>query len=176
VLAELADGQIVEVATVGTEGMTGLPLFLASTSSADRVAVLIAGSAYRVAAGDFVRALAEDPALVTIVREYARVYVSNLARAAACYGVHHLSQRLASLLLRCHDSVDRGAFNVTQEVLSEMLGTHRPSVSLAAEKLGHHNVITYRRGRMRIVDRAALEDASCDCYRAERATRFTTTA
>lgn len=176
VLAELAGGEMVEVATVGTEGMTGLPLFFASTSSADRVAVLIAGSAYRVAAGDFLRALAQDPALVTIVRGYARAYVSNLTRAVACHGAHDLSRRLASLLLRCHDSVDGGGFNVTQEVLSEMLGSQRPSVSVAAENLGHHDVIGYHRGRVRIIDRTALEAASCECYGAERAGRVTTTA
>jgi CRP-like cAMP-binding protein len=163
-VSEFADGAPVEVATVGPEGMVGIQLLLGSDRIAHRALVQVAGSALRMAAGDFRRLLGELPAFEGLLRRYTLALLSQIAQAAACNRAHNVEERLARWLLMTHDRVGAPEFPLTQEFIGQMLGVRRPTVSLAAGMLQRAELIHYVRGRISILDRPGLEAASCECY------------
>jgi CRP-like cAMP-binding protein len=94
--------------------------------------------------------------------------VSQISQSTACNHVHGVRERMCRWLLMTHDRVGADEFHLTQEFLAQMLGVRRPSVTVAAGELARSGLISYRRGRIRIVDRAGLEAASCECYETVR--------
>jgi CRP-like cAMP-binding protein len=90
---------------------------------------------------------------------------SQTTQTAACNGRHDLEQRLARWLLMAHDRADGDEFQITQDFLALMLCVYRPSVSVAVRTLQRAGMIRSRRGRMTVLDRGALEETTCDCYR-----------
>lgn len=168
VVAALRDGRRAEVATVGCEGMAGLPLVLGSGTSLYEIVSQIAGHGLRIRASGLVDELARRPALKARLLHYAEARMSMLGQTAACNAAHRITQRLARWLLISHDSVDGDTFVLTHEFLSQMLSAERPSVTVAAGTLQKGGAITYRRGRVEVKDRAKLEKASCECYQIVR--------
>jgi CRP-like cAMP-binding protein len=164
VVAALKNGRRAEVATVGREGMAGLPLFLGSKTSLYEVVSQVAGRGLRMPAAAFNDELTRSPALRTRMLRYSELRMAMLGQTAACNAAHRIGARLARLLLLSQDSVDGDTFVLTHEFLSHMLGAERPSVTLAAGALQKRGLITYRRGTVRIKDRLQLEKAACECY------------
>jgi CRP-like cAMP-binding protein len=154
----------VEVATIGREGLVGLPVFLNSDRSTTRAFGQVAGDAKRISTRDFRRVLRRGGRLPTLLLRYTQVAFSHVAQTAGCNQAHSLGQRCARWLLLTQDRVDGDRFELKQEFLGYMLGVHRPSVSVAAGLLQKAGLISYSRGRITVHDRAGLEAAACECY------------
>jgi CRP-like cAMP-binding protein len=157
-----------EVGLVGNEGMFGMPLVLGVDASPLGAVVLGAGSALRMDAARFRRALRRSQVLQREMGRYVCVLLSQLAQAAACTRFHVVEARLARWLLMTQDRAHSNAFHVTQELLASMLGVRRVGVTKAASSLQDRGLIHYSRGNITIADRRGLKAASCGCYRADR--------
>lgn len=161
----MQDGGTVEAATVGNEGIAGVSAFLGDGAMSSRCLTQIAGDAQRLPASALSRVAAGSPALDSLLRRYAQAFMNQLAQSVACNRLHSIEQRCARWLLMTHDRVGGGdTFDLTQEFLSYMLGVRREGVSAASRTLQHLGIIRYRRGHISVLDRAALERASCECY------------
>ena len=160
----LLDGDAIETATAGNEGLIGLSLFLGNPDSSVRAIVQVSGQALRMGADEFLAALPHCPTLDSGLKLYADYMLALTAQSAACNRLHPVNERCARWLLTTHDRAGSDEFRLTQELLSQMLGVRRPSVTVAASALAHANLIAYRRGRMKILDREGLEAAACECH------------
>jgi CRP-like cAMP-binding protein len=160
------DGKSVEVAIVGHEGMVGTPLTVGINRGPYRVIMQLAGNGLRMKSAALIDTLETAPELRRSLNRYALVQGLQIAQIAACNRLHEIEQRLARWLLMCQDRVDADVLSITHEFLAQMLGTGRPSISLAAGMLQRAGVITNLRGTVKIVDRKSLERAACECYRA----------
>jgi CRP-like cAMP-binding protein len=157
-------GVTVEVATVGREGMVGLPVFLNSDRDTTRAFVQVAGDTTRISTPAFRQVLQCGGRLPHLLLRYTQVVFAHVAQTAACNQGHSLAQRCARWLLQTQDRVVGDRFELKQEFLGYMLGVHRPSVSVAASALQRQGLISYTRGRVTVHDRPGLEAAACDCY------------
>jgi len=164
-----ADGSAVETATVGHEGMVGLPVFLNAVSMAGQAFVQIPGEGYRLAAPDLREEVRRGSELAEMLGRYTQALFTLLAQTSACNRKHPVVERCARWLLLSHDRVGADTFELTHLFLSQMLGVRRASVTEAAGALQRAGLIDYRRGRMTILDRPGLEAASCECYAIVRA-------
>jgi CRP-like cAMP-binding protein len=159
-----------EVASVGNEGMLGLPLILGVNVSPLRALVQGEGLAWRMSAVAFRRELHRNAALRRELHRYLQVRMCQLAQAAACTRFHLVEQRLARCLLMTQDRAHSDEFHATHEVLAYMLGVRRVGVTKAANALQTRQLIHYRRGEISILDRVGMEAAACGCYQADRDT------
>jgi CRP-like cAMP-binding protein len=158
------DGSIVEVGTVGPEGMLGLPALLGVPTTSTRMFTQSVCTMDRIAVDDLDQAMEDDPALRMLLLRYAEAYLEEVSQSVACNRLHTLEERCARWLLLTHDRTGSDEMKLKQRFLSYMLGVHRPAVSLAAGALQRAGVIRYSRGTIRILDRQALEAAACGCY------------
>ena len=163
-VSEMREGTV-EVGTVGCEGMTGLPIVLAADTMPSRAFVQVPGEALRMEAADLLRAMEESTKLRRMLYRYVLALFDQTAQHAACNRLHGLEERCARWLLMTHDRVVGDVLLLKQQFLAEMLGVHRPAVTLAAGALQKAGIIRYSRGKVTVLDRAALENASCECYR-----------
>lgn len=154
----------VEVATIGAEGVLGVPLFLGAAVSPGLVFTQVQGGALRMPADAFVQAAREQPAFARVLQRYTHALMVQIAQGAACNRVHAMEQRCARWLLQTHDRVPGDAFDLTQEFLAQMLGERRAAVNQAAGQLQQAGLIRYSRGHIEVVDRPGLERAACGCY------------
>jgi hypothetical protein len=165
ILVPMADGQSVEGATVGWEGLAGLPVFLGDDSAPEEVICQVSGPGARMPADRFQAAFERSAVLDRLLRRYTLALMGQLTRTAGCNRVHPVEERCARWLLMTADRVGADEFPLTQEFLSAMLGVRRPSVTVAAGLLQHAGLIRYRRGIVSIVDRVGLEESACEDYR-----------
>jgi CRP-like cAMP-binding protein len=163
----LKDGAAVEVATVGNEGIVGVPLVLRG-SLAVRAVSSVAGWVDRIDASTFLGEVERDHALRELVADYLQALFGQIAQAAACNRLHSNEARLSRWLLMTHDRLGTDEFAVTHEFLGQMLGSTRPTVTLSAQTLQTAGLIRYHSGQVTIVDRAGLELVACECYRVIR--------
>src|SRR4051794_25356457 len=168
ILAPMEDGQNVEGATVGTEGLAGLPIFLGDGSAQDEVVCQVAGPGARMTAEHFRVASQPGRALHDILHRYTLALMGQLIRTAGCNRAHPVEERCARWLLMTSDRVGSNEFPLTQEFLAAMLGVRRPSVTVAAGLLQQAGLIQYRRGIVTIKDRERLEQSACEDYRLTR--------
>lgn len=161
---EFLDGDIIEVATIGNEGVAGNSVVLDVHVCGNRVLVQVPGEALRIQTSALLSVLDRCPRLRRILLRYSQALFHQVAQTAACNRAHTVDERCARWLLMTHDRVLGNTFLLTQEFLAQMLGVHRPTVSLAARMLQKAGIITYVRGQVTILDRKALEEASCECY------------
>lgn len=164
------DGEQIEVALAGNEGMFGWSVALDSGISEMRAVVQGPGNALRMTAGAFKRQLALSSTLRTTIAGYTSVLLTQVSQIAGCNRFHVVEQRLARWLLMTSDRAGSRSFRVTQEFLAMMLGVRRAGVTEAAGRLQAKGLVRYRRGEVLIRDRPGLEDASCSCYRVNLAT------
>jgi CRP-like cAMP-binding protein len=164
----MRDGAAVEVATVGNEGMLGLPLFLGVTQVTGQAFSQIPGTALRIEADRF-RALAAGGKLRELMQRYTVALFTQISQVSACNRLHLAEERFARWLLMTHDRMGKDDFMLTQEFLSQMLGVRRATVSEIAAKAQDDGIIRYARGQLTVLDRARLEARSCECYAVIRA-------
>jgi CRP-like cAMP-binding protein len=160
----MKDGKTAEAGIVGKEGFTGTPAAVGLSGSPLQAVVQIAGDGFRVEVGALQNSLESAPHLQLMLSRYAAVRGMQVAQTAACNRLHDIEQRLARWLLMTQDRVDSGSLPITHDFLATMLGTDRPTVSLAAGVLQRKKLIEYTRGAVKIVNRNKLEDAACECY------------
>jgi CRP-like cAMP-binding protein len=160
----MKDGKTAEAGIVGNEGFTGTLAAVGLSGGPLRAVVQITGDGFRVAVGALQHALESAPHLQLILSRYAAIRGMQVAQTAACNRLHDIEQRLARWLLMTQDRVDSGSLPITHDFLATMLGTDRPTVSLAARVLQRKKLIEYTRGAVKIVNRKKLEDSACECY------------
>jgi CRP-like cAMP-binding protein len=157
-------GAFVEVATIGNEGVVGVPLVQPLTGFAVRAITQVAGHGLRLEASVFAEMVAHSRPLKTLIDRYTQALFGQIAQAAACNRLHSSEERLARWLLMSQDRVESGQFLITQELLAQMLGARRSTVSVSAGILQRAGLIRYTRGHVTIVDRRGLEAVACECY------------
>ena len=168
VVAVYEDGGIMEMATIGREGCTAVQATFGAKSSSVRFLVQIPGRATRMSRSTFTKAMASMPAFRGLMYAYVQAFLEQVLVSGACNGAHSLKARLARWLLMMRDRDDDDALQITQNLLAEMLGVQRPSISKAASELEADGLIMRGRRQVTIVDREGLEQASCECYRLVR--------
>jgi CRP-like cAMP-binding protein len=156
--------EIVETGTIGREGFVGVSALLGAKVAAARALCQVPGDSVRMEIEAFHDAVDRIDRLRGLLMLYTHALLAMTAQSAGCIGVHPVEARMARWLLMTHDRVDGSEFPLTQEFLSQMLGVHRPAVNVAGQALQKAGLIAYMRGRVKILDRAGLEAASCECY------------
>ena len=165
-LTVLKDGGMVEVATIGREGMVGVSAVLdGNPSSAVSMVQGETDTCYRMKADAFRVEMDRHGAFYELLTHYAQALVGFIMQSTACNAVHSVEQRLARWLLMARDRMDSDEFPLTQEFVAMMLGASRPTVTIVASTLQKAGLITYRRGQIKILDDDRLEAAACECYR-----------
>jgi CRP-like cAMP-binding protein len=165
VLNRMSDGGIVEVGTIGREGMVGLAVLLDAEATPSHTIGQVAGTARRLAASTFSDGARERPQFQRLLHRYAHAYLTQVSQTAACNRLHDVERRCARWLLMTHDRVGEAPeFEMTHEFLSFMLGVRRAGVSDAMGGLQDAGIVSYRRGKVRVLDRAGLEASACECY------------
>jgi hypothetical protein len=173
-VGETSNGERMAIWPIGNEGVIGMAPFLGAESSVLRTICQVPGTVLVASIGDlYPRA---DGALVTAIRRYALACLTMAGQGAVCNRLHSVEQRVSRWLLMLDDRVDHRPFGLTHEFFAIMLGSSRPTISVAVVKLRKAGLIEYQRGRMAIVDRGGLEQLACECYQLttieyERATR-----
>src|SRR5262245_9523482 len=169
VVAVYPDGSIIEMANIGREGSTGFQAVFGARTSSARLTVQVPGSATRMARPAFARAMEQMPAFRHLMLAHVHAFLEQVMVSAACNGAHNLRQRLSRWLLMMRDRHDSDTLPLTQDLLAEMLGVHRPTITNVARALQRDGRIECRRGSVTILDRPGLIGASCECYQVVRA-------
>jgi CRP-like cAMP-binding protein len=160
------DGRSVEVGITGCEGIVGAPLAFGFERAPMRAIMQISGRGLRTASSTLEDAIHRAPCLKALVERYVMMQQLQVAQLAACNRLHDMDQRLARWLLMCQDRIDSESLPLTHEFLAQMLGSGRPTVTIAAGVLERAGLIQNTRGSVKILNRKRLEDAACECYRA----------
>ena len=168
VVAVYADGRIIEMATIGREGCTGVQAIFGAKSSSVQLLVQIPGSAAKMSGAAFTRAMRSMPSFRSLMYAYVHAFIEQVLVSVACNGAHSLKERLARWLLMMRDRSDGDALPITQNLLAEMLGVQRPTITNAARELEHAGLIERGRRQVTILDRPGLTTASCECYQLVR--------
>ena len=169
VVAVYANGSVIEMATIGREGCTAVQAVLGAKNSSVRLLVQIPGSAAKMSRAAFTRAMGSMPSFRNLMYAYAQAFLEQVLVSVACNGAHSLKERLARWLLMMRDRGDDDALQITQNLLAEMLGVQRPTITNAAHELERAGLIDRGRSQITILDRQGLMAASCECYRLVRA-------
>jgi CRP-like cAMP-binding protein len=165
IVVTMENGTTVEVGIIGRESFVGVPVVLGTGRSMHRAFIQLPGKGYSMKAATLKTLLAEPTGeLRGWLQRGIDGYMAQTAQTAACNRVHELEERLARWLLMCHDRSTGDSFPLTHEFLAVMLGTRRPSVTLAAGMLQKAGLIECGRGNVNIQNRKGLEKASCECY------------
>jgi CRP-like cAMP-binding protein len=166
----MEDGGVVEVATVGREGLIGIAaVFGAPVASGEAFVQIPAEPAAVMSLDAFRREMERRGAFYDRVTKYSQAFVNMLMQSVACNGLHSAEQRCCRWLLMTQERIAQDEFPLTHEFLASMLGVRRPTVTLVMAELARTGVVSHVRGHVRIVDRKGLEAASCECYRNIRA-------
>ena len=165
VVAVYSDGSIIEMATIGREGFTDVQAVYGAKISAARLLVQIEGSAVKMSRAAFARAMASIPSFRNLMHAYVQAFIEQVMASVACNGTHSLKQRLARWLLLMRDRSDDDTLPITQDLLADMLGVQRPTITIAARELERAGLIKRGRRQVTILDRKGLTKASCECYK-----------
>jgi len=157
-------GESVEVGVIGREGFTPIPVAAGIRHNPHQAIMQVSGAGFRMRVEDLQTTLNRSPQLQSLLNRYATVHGMQTAQTAGCNRLHGLEQRLARWLLLIQDRVGSGLLRITHEFLAMMLGTDRPSVSLAAATLRKKRIIEYTHGAVRVLNRKKLESSACECY------------
>ncbi len=160
----LRNGDATELSLVGREGAVGLALVLGGDATLTRAIVQSAGTALRWKAASLKRELKRGGAVHRLLLRYVQAIWAQTAQSALCNRHHTLQQQLCKWLLLSFDRVDDRVLRMTQQLIADMIGVRREGVALAARRLQVKGWISYRRGMIVILDRAALEANACECY------------
>jgi CRP-like cAMP-binding protein len=164
VLCTTDDGASIEAATVGMEGVAGIPVFLGVDVSPNRALVQVAGEALRMEAKVFRELADRNSRFHSLLHLYTYALMNQMSLSVACNRFHNVEKRLARWLLMMQDRAQVDEFRFTQELISQMIGTRRPHVSTAVGNLHSTGLIHNGRGKIDILDREGLMKIACDCY------------
>jgi CRP-like cAMP-binding protein len=159
------DGRTVEVGIVGREGIVGINIFLGGAVTPDKAIVQLPGGAMRMKSKDLRKEVRFGSPLQRLLLDYTRTFLAVISQSVACSQHHNVEQRLARWLLTMNHYAASGEFLMVQESIAAMLGVRRVGITEAAGRLQAAALIGYRRGRVRVLDKAGLEKKSCECYR-----------
>ncbi len=160
----LADGASAEIAVVGNEGIIGVSLFMGGETTTNRAVVQSAGHAYRLPSQVLKEEFTRGGPLQHLLLRYTQALITQMAQTAVCNRHHSVDQQLCRWLLLSLDRLSSNDLVMTQELIANMLGVRREGVTEAAGMLQHAGLIRYSRGHITVLDRAALEARSCECY------------
>ena len=159
----MENGASAEIAVVGNEGIVGISLFMGGESTPSRAVVQSAGKGYRMPAAVIKHEFNRPPVLHLLLR-YTQALITQMAQTAVCNRHHSLDQQLCRWLLLSLDRLQGNELHMTQELIANMLGVRREGVTEGALKLQHAGLISYSRGRIKVLDRPGLERRTCECY------------
>src|SRR5450432_3523499 len=168
VVAVYADERVIEMATIGREGCSGVQAVFGAKISSVRLLVQIPGSSAKMSRVAFTRAMGSMPSFRGLMYAYVQAFLEQVMVSVACNGAHSLKERLARWLLMMRDRSDEDTLPITQSLLAEMLGVQRPSITNAARELEKAGLIERGRREVAILDRQGLAKASCECYQLVR--------
>ena len=168
VVAVYSDGSVIEMATIGREGFTDVKAVFGAKHSSARLLIQIPGSAAKMSRAAFTRAMESMPSFRSLMFAYAHAFLEQVMVSVACNGAHSLKQRLARWLLMMRDRSDDDALPITHDLLAEMLGVQRPTITIAARELERAGLIARGRRQVTILKRQGLTKASCECYQLVR--------
>jgi CRP-like cAMP-binding protein len=160
----MQDGASGEIAVVGNEGAIGVSLFMGGESTPSRAIVQSAGSAYRLTGARLKQEFTRHGELLHVLLRYTQSLITQMAQTAVCNKHHSLDQQLCRWLLLSLDRLSGNELKMTQELIANMLGVRRESVTEAAGKLQKQGAIRYVRGTITVLDRPRIEALSCECY------------
>jgi CRP-like cAMP-binding protein len=164
-LIRLEDGAMIEAGVVGKEGFAGGPALMGFEGSSPYTSMIqMPGVGLRMPSDVLRTEMLRRPTLLDRVHRFTQALNSQISHTAACNAHHNIQERLARWLLMAHDRADSAALPLTQEFISMMLAVRRPGVTVAARSLQATGAINYERGRIIVLDRERLEEASCECY------------
>ena len=167
---EMRNGRLVEVATVGREGMLGIGVFLGDRTGIGRTFQQVSnGPLPSMSAARFVKETAVPGPFRKVMNLYAQANLLQIMQCTACNALHNVTQRACRWLLQTHDRIENDTFALKQEFFAVILGVQRPTVSVVLRALQRQGLIASRYGRIRILQRKRLEAAACECYGAIRA-------
>lgn len=164
VVVGLSTGKMIEVATIGKDGIVGACAALGNATSLSRMIVQIGGDFITCDARRFRNVAMNSHALLALLFRHEQALFAQAQQSAACISEHQVEARLARWLLRTRDLAGTDLLHFTQEGLADMLGVRRTSVTSVARALQKAGMIEYVRGKIRILNEAALKDTSCECY------------
>jgi CRP-like cAMP-binding protein len=160
----MESGASAEISLVGNEGMVGIALFMGGESTTSRAIVQSAGHAYRLGGKEFKAEVNRHGVLMDLMLRYTQALITQMAQTAVCNRHHNIEQQLCRWLLLSLDRLRGNELVMTHELIANMLGVRREGVTEAAGKLHKLGIINYSRGHITVLDRAALERQSCECY------------
>ena len=167
---EMRDGALVEVATVGVEGMLGIGVFLGDRSGAGRMFQQVPDGPFpSMSVGRFVSESSRRGPFHDVLALYAQANLLQIMQGTACNALHGVQQRCCRWLLQTQDRVGSSEFLLKQDLLAIMLGVQRPTVTLVIGTLQDAGLLTSKYGRIRVLKRGSLEKISCECYEVIRA-------
>lgn len=161
----MENGSSAEISVVGNEGLVGISLFMGGESTSSSAVVHSAGWGYQVPAKIIKDEFHRHSQMMILFLRYTQSLITQMSQTAVCNRHHNISQQLCRLLLLSLDRLNGDTLVMTQELLGHMLGVRREGITEAAGKLQAQGVISYRRGAITVLDRAKLEQLSCECYR-----------
>jgi signal transduction histidine kinase len=164
-VSTMENGGSVEVGLIGREGMIGLSGVLGTVEGGTSAIVQVGGAAVRLLTATLKAARAADPSVRKVLDLYIEARFLQTAQAVACSRLHPLQSRLARWLLGVHDRIGRNEFVISQESMADLLGVHRPTVSLALQQIQDEGAIVRRGRAIVIADRSRLEALACECHR-----------
>ena len=164
IVSTMANGSSVEVGAVGRDGLVGISSLLGANKSHLDTFVQIAGSGFRIDAKRLTKAFEQPGTLRVLLQRYIQNQLLCARQYTACNRLHSAEQRLARWLLTCQDIIGSDELALKQEFLGQMLGIRRITVTVTAGALQNKGLIRYIRGRLKIENRAGLEEIACECY------------
>lgn len=163
-LYTMLNGTTAEMGLVGNEGVVGIALFMGGDTTPNRAMVQGGGDAFRMKAKSMQREFKRGGDFQHLLLRYTQALITQISQTAVCNRLHSVEQRLCRWLLMTHDRTHSDELQMTQEFISNMLGVRREGVTHAAHNLQNNGLISYVRGRIKILDRKGLEAHACECY------------
>ena len=165
-ISQMSNGATTEIGLVGPEGMVGTLQFIAEGVSQNRSVVQIGGEAMRIEAEALRVEFERSKTLQKLLQQYSLKLFNQVSQVAACNNHHTIKQRTASWLLMLSDRYGKNdkTLPMTHQLLSQMLGVRRTGITIAARQIQQRGIIDYKRGKIQILDRQALEKVACECY------------
>lgn len=163
-----AEGESIEVGNVGNEGVVGIPVVLRQAKTPHQIVVQVPGDALVVSADILIHEFDKEGELKDRLLSYTHALATYMSQLGVCNHFHTLDKRLCRWLLVSSYQVQSQTFHLTHESLSQVLGTGRTGITMAANKLQRDGLIRYHRGEITILNRSGMEEMSCDCYQITR--------